>query len=196
MTGSRRSTQTPPVVAEIQPVPTPADPQGPRFSDIFQAELDYVWNSLRRLGIPDRDLEDLTHDVFFRVYERLADYDPARPLRPWLFGFSFRVASDYRRRFSNRREFLGADAEPVDPAPNALDHLVQAEAIGLAQRALDSLDIERRAIFILHEIDGCAMPEIARVLTIPVNTAYSRLRLAREQFQTAVRRERLRRGEP
>jgi RNA polymerase sigma-70 factor (ECF subfamily) len=91
---------------------------------------------------------------------------------------------------------LGADAEPADPAPNALDHLVQAEAMSLAQAALDTLDIERRAIFILHEIDGCAMPEVARVLTIPVNTAYSRLRVAREQFQTAVRRERLRRGDP
>jgi RNA polymerase sigma-70 factor (ECF subfamily) len=191
------STQSPPVVAEIRPVPTLAKPaDGPTFSEIFGAELDYVWNSLRRLGIPDRDLEDLAHDVFFRVYERLVDYDPSRPLRPWLFGFAFRVASEYRRLFSNRREFLGADAEPADPAPNALEHLVQVEALGLAQIALDTLDMDRRAVFILHEIDGCAMPELARVLTIPVNTAYSRLRLAREQFQTAVRRERLRRGEP
>jgi RNA polymerase sigma-70 factor (ECF subfamily) len=47
----------------------------------------------------------------------------------------------------------------------------------------------------LHEIDGCAMPEIALALALPLNTAYSRLRLAREQFHAAVRRERLRRGE-
>ncbi len=176
---------------------TPAEsaPEAPSFAQMFEAELDYVWHSLRRLGVPERDLEDLTHDVFFRVYERLADYDSERPLRPWLFGFAFRVASDYRRRFSNRREFLGADAEPADPAPNALEHLVQAEALDLARVALDKLDIERRAVFILHEIDGCAMPEIARVLTVPLNTAYSRLRLAREQFQSAVHRERLRRGE-
>ncbi len=141
-------------------MPTPGEPpQAPSFSEVFGAELDYVWNSLRRLGIPDRDLEDLAHDVFFRVYERLADYDPTRPLRPWLFGFSFHVASDYRRRFSNRREFLGADAEHADPAPSALDHLLHAEALSLAQIALETLDMERRALFILHEIDGCAMPE-------------------------------------
>ncbi len=197
MTDRPGSTQTPRVVAEIRPVSTLAEPpSAPSFAQIFESELDYVWNSLRRLGIPQRDLEDLAHDVFFRVYERLPDYDPTRPLRPWLFGFAFRVASDYRRRFSNRREFLGAAAEPADPAPNALDHLMQSEAITLAQLALDTLDIERRAVFIMHEIDGCAIPEVARVLTIPVNTAYSRLRLAREQFQTAVRRERLRREQP
>ena len=197
MTDRGASNQTPRVVAEIHPMTTPVEsaPEAPSFAQMFEAELDYVWHSLRRLGVPERDVEDLTHDVFFRVYERLADYDSERPLRPWLFGFAFRVASDYRRRFSNRREFLGKGAEPADPAPNALEHLVQAEALDLARVALDTVDIEQRAVFILHDIDGCAVPEIARVLTIPLNTAYSRLRLAREQFQSAVRRERLRRGE-
>ena len=169
--------------------------RAPNFAQIFTREFDYVWNSLRRLGVPERDLEDLAHDVFFRIYEHLADFDTARPLKPWLFGFAFRVASDYRRRFSNRREVLDADSEAIDPAPNALDQLVQAEALSLAQLALDSLDMERRAVFILHEIDGCAMPEIAGALSLPLNTAYSRLRLAREQFHAAIRRERLRRGE-
>jgi RNA polymerase sigma-70 factor (ECF subfamily) len=133
--------------------------------------------------------------VFFRVYERLADYDSSRPLRPWLFGFSFRVASGYRRRFSNRREVLGSDTEISDPAPTALEHLVHAEAVTLAQSALEGIEIERRAVFILHEIDGCPMPEIASALSLPLNTAYSRLRVAREEFQAALRRERLRRGE-
>jgi len=165
------------------------------FNAIFRIEFDYVWNSLRRLGIPERDLEDLTHDVFFRIYEHLSDYDTARPLRPWLFGFSFRVASDYRRRFSNRREVLSPGAETGDPAPTALDRLVQAEAMSLAQTALDGIEIERRAVFILHEIDGSSAPEIANALGFPLGTIYSRLRVAREEFRAALRRERLRRGE-
>jgi RNA polymerase sigma-70 factor (ECF subfamily) len=165
------------------------------FNAIFRAEFDYVWNSLRRLGVPERDLEDLTHDVFFRIYERLADYDAARPVRPWLFGFSFRVASDYRRRFSNRRELLSRASETSDPAPTALDRLVQVEAMNLAQAALEGIEIERRAVFILHEIDGSSVPEIAAALGLPLNTTYSRLRVAREEFRTALRREQLRRGE-
>jgi RNA polymerase sigma-70 factor (ECF subfamily) len=167
----------------------------PNFSAIFRAEFDYVWNSLRRLGVPERDLEDLTHDVFFRVYERLVDFDANRPVKPWLFGFSFRVASDYHRRFSNRREVLSAAAEASDPAPTALDQLVQAEALTLAQIALGGIELDRRAVFILHEIDGCAVPEIANALGLPVNTAYSRLRVARTEFQAALLRERARRGE-
>jgi RNA polymerase sigma-70 factor (ECF subfamily) len=166
------------------------------FQDIFETEFAYVWNSARRLGVPERDLEDVSHDIFFRVYERWADYDQERPLRPWLFGFAFRVASDYRRRFSHRRELLGVDSESIDPSRDALERVIHAETLSMAQLALDGLEIERRAVFVLHEIDGCPMPEVARALSIPVNTAYSRLRLAREQFQTALRRERLRRGEP
>lgn len=168
----------------------------PSFDAIFERDFGYVWNSMRRLGIPNRDLEDLSHDVFFRVYERLADFDRERPFRPWLFGFCFRVASDYRRRFANRREVLGAELEPVDPAPSALDRVLQAEATSLAQLALQGLELGRRAVFVMHEIDGAPIPEVAHALGIPLNTAYSRLRLAREQFSAALRRERLRRGDP
>ena len=167
----------------------------PSSSAIFARDLGYVWTSLRRLGVPQRDLEDLSHDVFFRVYQRLPDYDRERPFRPWLFGFCFRVASDYRRRFANQREILGAELEPTDPSPDALDRLVQAEATSLAQCVLQSLELERRAVFVMHEIDGAAIPEVAEALGIPLNTAYSRLRLAREQFADGLRRERLRRGE-
>lgn len=179
----------------------PAPERVPRVEDldfraIFERDFGYVWNSLRRLGVANRDLEDLTHDVFFRFYERLADYDGERALRPWLFGFCFRVASDYRRRFANRREVLGAEVEPTEPGPDAFEHLVKVEATGLAQLALQSLELERRAVFVMHEVDGCAIPEVAHALGIPLNTAYSRLRLAREQFAATLRRERLRRGEP
>ena len=167
----------------------------PSFSTLFARDLGYVWTSLRRLGIPHRDLEDLSHDVFFRVYQRLDDYDRQRPFRPWLFGFCFRVASDYRRRFANQREVLGAELEQIDPSPDAFDRLVQAEATSLAQLVLQSLELERRAVFVMHELDGCPIPEVAETLGIPLNTAYSRLRLAREQFTDGLRRERQRRGE-
>ena len=197
MTVRSGSSQYPPVVAEMHAAAPSAGPiKLLNFQDIFESEFAYVWNSARRLGIPERDLEDVSHDVFFRVYERWADYDRERPLRPWLFGFAFRVASDYRRRFSHRREVLGMDSEAIDPSLNALERVIHAEALSMAQLALDGLELERRAVFILHEIDGCPIPEVARSLSIPLNTAYSRLRLAREQFQAAVRRERLRRGEP
>lgn len=184
------------VVTEVHPGIASEAPEPPPFNTIFRSEFDYVWHSLRRLGVPQRDLEDVTHDVFFRVYQHWAEYDCARQLRPWVFGFCFRLASDYRRRLRHQREVLGAESESTDPGPSAVERLERAEALSLAQTALQGVEIERRAVFILHEIDACPMPEIARTLALPLNTAYSRLRLARAEFQAALRRERLKRGEP
>jgi len=164
------------------------------FRAVFQAEFDYVWHTLRRLGIPERDLADVTHDVFERVYLRIKTYDKSRPLRPWLFGFAFRVAADYRRLSRNRCEQLGLTEEPFDQAPSAVEHLVTAERLELALSALECVEFERRAVFVLHELDECAIPDVAEALGININTAYSRLRMARQEFQKAARRLRSQRG--
>jgi RNA polymerase sigma-70 factor (ECF subfamily) len=162
---------------------------------IFQAEFSYVWNALRRLGVPARDLEDLTHDVFLRVHAEWHGYDPARPIRPWLFGFAFRIASDYRRLARNRLEIFGDASEREAVEPSGLEQVLRNEALCIASRALESLDIDRRAVFILHELDGVPVPAIAETLSISVNTAYSRLRMARQQFQETVHRLRMRQGD-
>jgi RNA polymerase sigma-70 factor, ECF subfamily len=164
------------------------------FRAVFQAEFDYVWHTLRRLGIPERDLADVTHDVFERVYLRISRYDKTRPLRPWLFGFAFRVAADYRRLSRNRFEQLGLSEEPFDQSPTAVENLVRAERLELALSALECIEFERRAVFVLHELDECPIPDVAEALGINVNTAYSRLRLARQEFQKAARRLRSQRG--
>lgn len=177
--------------------PPPTDvPQQADFGSIFEEEFNYVWNSLRRLGIPHRDLEDLSHDVFLRVFQQRDRYDAARPVRPWLFGFALRVAADYRRLARHRLEVLECDPETADPLPSALDHVVRTETLTLAQAALDSIEMDRRAVFILHILDGYSIPDIATALGLPLNTTYSRLRLAREQFGIALMRLRLRRGDP
>ncbi len=181
------------VSVEERRVPTALAPD---FRAIFERESSYVWNCLRRLGVRASDLEDLAHEVFMTVHLKLAEYDPARPLRPWLFGISFRVASDHRRRAYHHRERGDVDIEPVDPAVPADEQLAAEQSRRLLMAALDALDLDRRAVVVLHEIDGIAMPEVATTLGIPLNTAYSRLRLAREQLQAAVRRLRASNGAP
>jgi len=158
---------------------------------LFEEHGDYVWNALRRLGVGRDDLEDLTHDTFMAVFRRWQGYDPARPMRPWLFGFALRIASDHRRRARHRLE-VPADAEPADLAPGAVEILLERERMALAHRALQSLELGRRAVFILHELDGATLPQIAAALDLPLGTATSRLRLAREDFQSAVKRLSLR----
>jgi len=164
------------------------------FVSVYRAELCYVWRTLQRLGARPADLEDLAHDVFVVVHRRLGDFEPGRPVRPWLFGIAFRVASDYRRRARYKAEIATGSVEAPSPSPRADERLAVAEDRALVLASLAELDLDRRAVLILHDIDGEPAPEIARVLDIPVNTVYSRLRVARQRFTAAVRRRQLRRG--
>jgi RNA polymerase sigma-70 factor, ECF subfamily len=166
------------------------DRQGevPDFRQLFTEHFDYVWNALRRLGVREVDLEDVTHDVFLGIFRKLEQYDPERPLRPWIFGFAFRFASDYRDLARHRGEVPGDTEEHGDESPDALANVMQRQALEHALEVLDHVALERRAVFILHELDDCPMPEVALTLGIPVNTAYSRLRLARADLAAAARR--------
>jgi RNA polymerase sigma-70 factor (ECF subfamily) len=161
--------------------------EAPDFKTIYEAHFSYVWHSLRRIGVRDADLEDLCHDVFVAFYRGLDTYDPARPIKPWLFGICFRVASDHRRRARHRFEVHETREAPSN-APGADDRVAEHQARCLVERALGELHPDKRAVFILHEIDGHSMPEIAAVIPAPLNTLYSRLRLARAEFANAIRR--------
>lgn len=159
--------------------------------EIYHAHFRHVWHTLRRLGIPTRDLEDAAHDVFLVVHRRWDDYDPSRPIKPWLSGIAWRVAADNRKRAVNRRERLLGDEHlharaSEGPQPDALTAARQAK--DLVSQGLKALDMDKRVVFIMSEIDGHSGPEISEALGVPLNTVYSRIRLARERFAAAIRR--------
>lgn len=158
------------------------------FASIYRREFNYVWCSLRRLGIGEREIEDVTHDVFLTAHRRLPTYDRTRPLRPWLFGIAFRVASDHRRLARNAREIATEGIDSVDPARPPDDEVAGRQARALVRQAICALDLNRRAVLIMHDIEGYPVPEIAEALSVPLKTMYSRLRSARELFTAEVRR--------
>ena len=175
------------VVASAHEPPIPVAGPPPTLRDLFTMHAPYVWNTLRRLGVPAPDLEDLAHDVFIQVQRHLDDFETGRPVRPWLFGFAYRVASQHRRRAYRRRETYGDPDAAIHPGL-APDEQVEAdERRRLVLAALQRIDLERRAVFVLHDIDGTSMADIAESLGIPANTGYSRLRVAREEFAAAVK---------
>lgn len=153
---------------------------------IYEEQAGYVWNSLRKLGIPERDVEDLCQDVFLTAYQNLEDYDTDRPIQPWLFGIAFRIASDYREKASNVREKL-SEPDPPAQSPEVLDRLSAEDARRVVREALQYVDLARRTVFILHELDGHPMKDVAESLSVPLHTAYSRNKVAREEFKEAVR---------
>jgi RNA polymerase sigma-70 factor (ECF subfamily) len=162
-------------------------PSAEEFRRLFDDNYDYVWSSLRRLGVYERDLEDVTHDVFLEVHSKLDRYVRSRPIRPWLFAFAIRFASDYRKLARHKTE-LRSEAEAVASAPTAEELLVVKDSARLLQTALDALSLELRAVIVLYEIDETPMKEISEALEIPLNTAYSRLRLARAQCAETLQR--------
>jgi len=159
------------------------------FAAAYDQEFEAVWLYLRRLGVPEADVEDAVHDVFVVAHRRFGTYDPSRPLRPWLLGIAFRVAAGSRRR--HRLEVMLAEPgpEPADDA-RAPDEVVASEqAKSRLQAALSKLDIHQRAVVVMHDLHGISVPEIADALDVPLNTVYSRLRLGRAKISAALRGE-------
>ncbi len=161
------------------------------FRSIFDANAGYVAASLGRLGIAPGDRDDLVSEIFVRVHKELSNYDAGRPIRPWLFAFAARVASEHRRLARHRREVIGEVTDLPSTAPAADRMLEHDDAKRIVSTALEALDEDKRAVFVLHDLDETPVPEIARVLDIAEGTAYSRLRAARAEFTAAVRRAQL-----
>ena len=167
----------------------------PDFRELFETQFSYVWHALKRLGVAERDLEDLAQQVFLQVHGQLPNFDAKRPMRPWLFSFAYHAASNYRALSRHRVELSIVAPEQACPKAAADEQLITRQELELAELALSRVSLDRRAVLLLHEVEGHSMPEIAESLNIRLNTAYSRLRLARQEYEQAVKRLRVQRGE-
>lgn len=152
----------------------------------FRREFDYLCRTLRRLGVLENDVEDLAHEIFLVLHRRWKDFDPSRALRPYLFGIAYRVAAAHQRRRAH--EVPSLELEVEDQAPHPDEALQSEQARALVLSALEQVPLPRRAVMIMHDLDGAPMRDIARELSIPLFTAYSRLRKARKEFEDAVER--------
>jgi RNA polymerase sigma-70 factor, ECF subfamily len=190
MTNLPRSRQYLVVALEKSTAATPADPVAPAQPGdclhAYQHELDYLIGSLRRLGVPTRDLEDVLHEVFLVMLRRWDDYDRERPIRPWLFGIAFRVAAGQKRRGS--RELYADTEDAASPGQAPDEACARSEARELLLAALAAIPLERRAVLVMHEVDETPIRDIAEQLEIPLFTAYSRLRKARKELDAALSR--------
>jgi RNA polymerase sigma-70 factor (ECF subfamily) len=184
-----------PAVSRVPEAPPP--PQPLDLHAVYAAHAQYVWMTLQRLGVHRSDLEDLCQEVFVVVHRRLASYDPNARMSAWLFGICLRVVAAYRRRAFRRHEQpTDFDQNPpgastaADPERAALDRHRRAQLVAV----LDKMDLERRAVFVMFEIDGLGCAEIAELIGVPVGTVYSRLHAARKEFEKLAARVRAREG--
>ena len=161
------------------------------FEHWYETHFDYVWRSLRRLGVPSSDIGDLTHDVFVVAWKRRGIVDPERPLKAWLFGVAFRVAKAHRRRAWFRRVESDPDPEIADSRVTPEQALLIRAELRQLQAALARVPLRQRAVLLLHDFDEVPVGEAAAALGIPLKTAYSRLAAARTNFRRAFRQAEL-----
>jgi RNA polymerase sigma-70 factor (ECF subfamily) len=170
----------------LLPSPPPQVTSDEACLEAFQRELDYVHRTLRRLGTTPSEVDDLAQEVFLALHRCWIDYDPGRPLRPYLFGIAFRIAAAHHRKW--RREVTFEIVEVSDAGPGPDDALATKQARALVLAALERIPLPRRAVLVMHDIDDVPVEDVARVLGIPRFTVYSRLRKARRELDVAVRR--------
>jgi RNA polymerase sigma-70 factor (ECF subfamily) len=167
------------------PVRTWAD-----FETIYREHFRFVWRTVRRLGIEGALIDDVVQEVFVVVHRRLADFEGRSTAKTWLYGIVRRVVADHRRTLRRKPLGNGTDAEGVDAAtlpeegPEASAE--QAERVRLLHRLLGQLDEAKREAFILAELEGLTLAEIAEALGVNANTVASRLRAARREFEAAL----------
>ena len=166
------------------------------FEALYRQKFAFAWRSLRRLGVPERDLNDAAQEVFLIVHRKLPEFDFERPITTWVYAICLRIASNRRRSAVQRHEQLSEDTEPLEKAEQALAADTEAQELNqrraMLEAALDAMSIEQRAVFTLSELEGRTSEEVAEMLGVPAPTVRSRLRLAREIFRRSIERHRAR----
>jgi RNA polymerase sigma-70 factor (ECF subfamily) len=173
--------------AAVHESSTPLDGCEPQldFEELYEAQVDFVWRSLRLLGIPPESLEDAAQDTFGVISRQLARFEGRSSVRTWIFAIVQRVASNHRRTRARKLAPLTpfTDRPGQEPTPHA--HAEATEAAALVERFCADLDAERRAIFVLALLEETPAAEVAAALGIPVNTVYRRVHAMREALRRA-----------
>lgn len=181
MTRSIQSLWVPAAAIESTP-----DKQRAEFAEIYDQHFDFVLETVRRLGCAVSDREDLVHEVFLRAHTSLGKFDATRAMRPWLFGIAFRVVSEQRRSGRNRFEVAAREWESASERASPESDAIAQDARAKVDLALQRLSVEQREVFVAHELCEVPVSDLVEVLHAPLNTLYSRLRLARAAFADAL----------
>ncbi|PZR06966.1 MAG: RNA polymerase subunit sigma-70 [Archangium gephyra] len=168
------------MTAELQP-------DSARFGALYAAHFRSVWRTLQRLGVFPAFTDDAAQEVFVTAWRRWSEFEGRSSERTWLLGIALRVASDVRRKQRSNDEVpvkLAIDAPLPDAVTAARQQSRRVEAL------LRQLDEERREVLLLCDVEGYTIPEVAEATGVNLNTLYTRLRTARQQFEALVKRER------
>lgn len=167
----------------------------PDLAQLYASHFRYVWRCLRSLGVRDRELDDAIQDLFMVVQRKLPEFDGKVSPKTWLYAIAIRIARRTKERSwrDQRHASHGDDPEsPCTSSPDAEAQVEQNQRLSLARAALSALDDDKREVFVLAQVEQMSAKEIADIVGIPMNTVYSRLRVARAAFEAEIQRLSLR----
>ena len=157
----------------------------PSFEDVFREHAPFVWRALRRLGVSEADADDVCQEVFVVVHRKLPEFEGRSTLRTWIYGICVRTASSHRR-LARHKEIAVDELPEAEATDGPHEQATRKQALRALDRALDELDEDKRAVFVLYEVEELTMAEVAEVVGCPLQTAYSRLHAARDRVQKAL----------
>jgi RNA polymerase sigma-70 factor (ECF subfamily) len=163
-----------------------------RIRALLRSHYREVWRVLRHLGVPSAVIEDAAQQVFLVATSKLSRIELGKE-RGFLIGTAVRVAANHRRSYAARRESPDEDLDARAGDAPAADELLDRKRLrALLEDVLSGLPLDLRTVFVLFELEGFEVPEIAEIVGIPRGTAASRLRRAREAFEQGAKRARAR----
>lgn len=164
----------------------PQPPDSAEFGALYEAHFAAVWRTVKRLGVHPGFVDDATQEVFVTAFRRWGDFEGRSTARTWLLGIAVRVASDTRRKQRPTEAVSEAWATPGS-GPESVTGA--REAVRRVEALLAELEPERREVLVLVDVEGYSVPEVAEATGVNLNTLYTRLRAARQQFEALVQRE-------
>lgn len=158
--------------------------------ELFRRHAEFVAGFLARMGVRSQEIDDLVQEVFLSAHRRGGWAEGPARATTWLAEIALRAVQTRRRTAKRRPEEPGeTDArESAIASSGPFEAMERAEAVARVERALESLDLDHRAVFVLFELDGEPCDSIAASLGVPIGTVYSRLHKARQRFREAYER--------
>jgi len=152
-----------------------------RFARLYRDHFGLLWSAVHHMGVSTSQREDVLQDVWLRVYRRMHTLDSEASTKAWLCSIARNVVRHHHRSSYRRHRKLASLAAQPEAPPEDLDRRHCARTT--ASRLLSQMDADQRTVLVLAQVHGLSGPEIAEGLGIPLNTTYSRLRLARRAIE-------------
>ena len=154
------------------------------FRELFQTHRHDVARLAQRMLGRATDLEDIVQEVFLQVHRSIRDFRHGARFSTWLYRVTVNVVLMHRRSAKSRPVFGEAPEHlaAVDQKPRADEQLERQRRVAAFHRLLDRLSEKKRVVFVLHELEGLAPGEIAKIVGSPVLTVRTRLFYARREL--------------